>query len=459
MGNWAGKQEKIMAEQYRVVISGRTLSGEPLAGIRGEVGRVFRLQGEQLDRMLCGKPVVVARSVAAEAAEKLLARLHSVDLEARAESLAETAEASPAALAKPENALPPASDELFALVQPVAPVRPAAVGETGQAESSPADTVVCPKCGESQPKRTLCRQCGLDMPRFLAAQEAVEREARETRAAELTARRPGSGASPRASDGSQASLLGLGFSGRLGRLDYFSSSLLSTAFWILMVVLAVAADKNAFAGLGVLISVIYSVRCLALRLHDTGRTGWLALIVVVPVIGALMAFFLLFIRGDDDENEYGEPPMSTGGGRAIFALVTVIAASSLLFRGITESPDKAARFLQALSVGQGKEAPEEAAEDDVPQPGVQARYASNNRIDIYVIAGCTDCEKMSAWLSANGLRPTVYSVDSDQQAAERLHSILGSNGQIQLPVLEVNGKVLSANPDVGEVHRHLRQET
>lgn len=459
MGNWAGNQEKIMAEQYRVVISGRTLSGEPLAGIRGEVGRVFRLQGEQLDRMLCGKPVVVARSLAAEAAEKLLARLHSVDLEARAESLAETAEASPAVAPKPESIVPPVSDELFALVQPVAPTRSVAAAETGQAESSLADAVICPKCGESQPKRTLCRQCGLDMPRYLAAQEAVEREARETRAAELAARRPGSGSSPRSGDGQQAGLLGLGFGGRLGRLDYFSSSLLSTAFWILTVLLAVATGKNAFAGLGFFIAIIYSIRCIALRLHDTGRTGWMALIIIVPLIGMLMAMYLLITRGDDDENEYGDPPMAAGGGRAILALITLIVASSLLFRGITESPDKAARFLHALSVGQGKEAPDELEEDDAAQPAAQARYASNNRIDIYVIAGCTDCEKMRAWLNANGLRPTVYSVDSDQQAAERLHSIIGGSGQIQLPVLEVNGKVLSANPDVGEVHRHLRQET
>lgn len=459
MGNWAGNQEKIMAKQYRVVISGRTLSGEPLVGIRGEVGRVFRLQGEQLDRMLCGKAVVVARSLAAEAAEKLLARLHSVDLEARAESLAEAPQEPPTTPPKPEKVVPPVSDELFALVQPAASATPLITGEASKAEIPPVDTVVCPKCGESQPKRTLCRQCGLDMPRFLAAQEALEREAREARAAELATRRPGSGSTSRAGDGQQAGLLGLGFGGRLGRLDYFSSSLLSTAFWLLTVVLAVATDKNAFAGFGLLLSVIYGVRCIALRLHDTGRTGWLALIIIVPVIGALMAFFLLFIRGDDDDNEYGELPKSTGGGRAIFALVTVIAVSSLLFRGIAESPEKAARFVQALSVGQGKEAPDEAEEDEAPQPGAQVRYASNNRIDIYVIAGCTDCEKMRAWLSANGLRPTVYSVDSDQQAAERLHSILGSSGQIQLPVLEVNGKVLSANPDVGEVHRHLRQET
>ena len=67
---------------------------------------------------------------------------------------------------------------------------------------------------------------------------------------------------------------------------------------------------------------------------------------------------------------------------------------------------------------------------------------------------------MRAWLDANRLSYTLYAVDSDNSAAERLHSIIAGDGQarINLPVLEVNGKVLPGNPDIGEVHRLLRQE-
>lgn len=51
----------------------------------------------------------------------------------------------------------------------------------------------------------------------------------------------------------------------------------------------------------------------------------------------------------------------------------------------------------------------------------------------------------------------VYNVDSDPQAAERLHGILGGGAQhVMLPVLQVNGEVLPGNPDISIVHRHLR---
>lgn len=464
-----------MTQQYRVVISGRTISGAPLADIRAEVGQVFRLQGEQLDGMLSGRPVVVSRSCSVAAAEKLHGRLTALDLEARIEALAAAAAPAPqpAPPAKVAPALAGGGDELFALAGPgaVAPLAapslaavpvmaaPAAGTATAGQAAIPAE-VVCPKCGEAQPKRTLCRQCGLDMPRYLAAQEAAEREAREERTADLAARRPSPGAAPRGMGDRPAGVLGIGFSGRLGRLDYLAGSLFSSTIWLLLVLLAVTTGKMAFAGLGMLLSVIYGLRCIVLRLHDTGRTGWLALVVLVPVLGALMALALLFIGGDQDDNEHGPLPPEGGGRRALLVLVSLFVVGGLSFRSIGQHPEKALRFIEAMNAGQAKA----VAGDDGPEAaGAQGtvRYASNNRIDIYVMAGCGACDDMRTWLTANGLRYTAYAVDSDQHAAERLQSIVAGDGQgrIMLPVLEINGKVLPGNPPIGDLHRYLRQES
>jgi uncharacterized membrane protein YhaH (DUF805 family)/glutaredoxin len=466
-----------MTQQYRVVLSGRTLSGGALADIKVNVGREFRLQGEQLDRMLSGKPVVVARSATAEAAEKLASRLRSVDLQASIEPLpvavAPTPVAAPPerppelppvspAAPLPPSALAATSDELFALSAPRPVAETSAAPAGGQDEVVPAAVaggeVVCPKCGAAQPKRTLCRQCGLDMPRFLAAQAAADAQAREERAAELAARRSTPGSARPASGAAQAAVIGIGFAGRLGRLDYFAGSLVSSALWLVFVVLAVYVGKPAFVGFGLFLSVIYSLRCIALRLHDTGRTGWLALVALVPLLGALMALVLLFIGGDADENDHGMVPVG-GGARVLMALLALAVLSGLTFRGIGQNPEMAGRFLQAMRVGQGDAVAAEA-DEDAAEPEAPVNYARNNRIDIYVIAGCTDCERMRAWLDGNRLSYTLYAVDSDNGAAERLHSIIAGDGQarINLPVLEVNGKVLPGNPDIGEVHRLLRQE-
>jgi glutaredoxin len=167
---------------------------------------------------------------------------------------------------------------------------------------------------------------------------------------------------------------------------------------------------------------------------------------------------LLFIGGDADENDHGMVPAG-GGARVMMALLALAVLSGLTFRGIGQNPEMTGRFLQAMRVGQGDAVAAEAEEDSV-EPGAPVNYARNNRIDIYVIAGCPDCERMRAWLDANRLAYTLYAVDSDNGAAERLHSIIAGDGQarINLPVLEVNGKVLPGNPDIGEVHRLLRQE-
>lgn len=468
-----------MTQQFRVIISGRTLSGAPLESIKAEAGRVFRLEGEQLAQMFSGKAVVVSRQASPEKADKLLARLRSLDLEAYLEPLADVA--APAAVAPQPAPGAAASDELFALAAPpvAAPpvaVPPVAVPPATEPPGSPAAPVLetaplaldtemlCPKCGEGQPKRTLCRRCGIDMPRYLEAQANADIEARAARAAEIVARR--SAPAPLRKDGGewQAAVLGLGFSGRLGCLDYFAGTLLCVLVWLLFIWLAVASGKMAFAGLGIFLSSLYYLRCLALRLHDTDRTGWLSLVALVPILGALMMFVLLFIRGDDDENDYGMPPAMAGGGRAIAALAVLLLACGLTYRNITQSPEKALLYLAAVSFGQGQAQAADAADDapEAVEPQASARYASNNRIDIYLTAGCDDCLRMRAWLDANRLRYTVYAVDSNEQAAERLHSIIAGNGggdaRIQLPVLEVNGKVLPGNPDVGAVHRQLRQE-
>ncbi|HJV93787.1 MAG TPA: DUF805 domain-containing protein, partial [Azonexus sp.] len=277
-----------MTQQFRVAISGRTISGAPLADIKDAVGRVFKLQGEALERMVSGKAMIVARACDKAAAEKLLARLQALDLEARIDALPAVAPAPEAIPPAPPEKVEAKPDELFALAGPAvsAPIASPAVGGEALAPApAVAAEVVCPKCGAAQPKRTLCRQCGLDMPRYLAAQEAAEREARAEREAERESRRQSPGGAWRGSGEQPAGVLGLGFSGRLGRLDYFSASLLSTTLWLLFVLAAVATGKTALAGLGLFLSAIYGIRCIVLRLHDTGKTGWLALIVLVPVLG------------------------------------------------------------------------------------------------------------------------------------------------------------------------------
>lgn len=51
-------------------------------------------------------------------------------------------------------------------------------------------------------------------------------------------------------------------------------------------------------GLGVLVR----------RLHDTGHSGWLCLLALIPCIGGLILFVWLVTAGDSGDNDYGPDP-------------------------------------------------------------------------------------------------------------------------------------------------------
>lgn len=41
------------------------------------------------------------------------------------------------------------------------------------------------------------------------------------------------------------------------------------------------------------------------RLHDIGRSGWLFLLILIPVLGLICLFFLMFLKGDIKDNNWG----------------------------------------------------------------------------------------------------------------------------------------------------------
>jgi uncharacterized membrane protein YhaH (DUF805 family) len=46
----------------------------------------------------------------------------------------------------------------------------------------------------------------------------------------------------------------------------------------------------------------------ARRLHDVGRSGWMLLILIIPVIGALILVVAYFIRDSEPDNTNGPSP-------------------------------------------------------------------------------------------------------------------------------------------------------
>jgi uncharacterized membrane protein YhaH (DUF805 family) len=100
------------------------------------------------------------------------------------------------------------------------------------------------------------------------------------------------------------------FKGRSQRKEYWMFTLFNLlAFFVLSVAGGMLGDQaellTGIYSLGVLLpSVAVTVR----RLHDIGRSGWWALLMVVPVVGALILVIFALQDSQAEENEYGPNP-------------------------------------------------------------------------------------------------------------------------------------------------------
>jgi uncharacterized membrane protein YhaH (DUF805 family) len=110
-------------------------------------------------------------------------------------------------------------------------------------------------------------------------------------------------------------------SGRRNRKSFFFYSLLS---WLILGVawgIAVAGTATGSDGGSMLpfwVAVIVSVGFVistwivgAQRCRDFGWTGWSILITLIPVVGWIFPFAMLFVPGTPGPNRYGPDPLAS----------------------------------------------------------------------------------------------------------------------------------------------------
>jgi len=132
----------------------------------------------------------------------------------------------------------------------------------------------------------------------------------------------------------------LSLNGRIGRLRYFAytlglTMLMYVALAPLLVLTAKYGDASAPGGANMAVVVIASLLMLALyivvlvmmvgfivrRLNDLGKTGWLALLFLLPVANLVLWIYLQFFRGHEAPNQYGPAPVANSGGVVAVAII------------------------------------------------------------------------------------------------------------------------------------------
>jgi uncharacterized membrane protein YhaH (DUF805 family) len=104
------------------------------------------------------------------------------------------------------------------------------------------------------------------------------------------------------------------FTGRARRREYWLFALFNLLIFVVLVVIDAKGGMMNPMGLGVL-SGLYSlavfVPSLAVavrRLHDTDRSGWWLLILLIPLIGAIVFLVFMLLDSQPDENRHGPSP-------------------------------------------------------------------------------------------------------------------------------------------------------
>jgi uncharacterized membrane protein YhaH (DUF805 family) len=102
------------------------------------------------------------------------------------------------------------------------------------------------------------------------------------------------------------------FSGRSSRSDYW----LFTLFYLIFSAVCWVLDGVMGNYVALVFSLVHIIPGLAVqvrRLHDTDRTGWWALIMLIPVVGFIILLVFLCQKSDEGANRFGPNPHPYGG--------------------------------------------------------------------------------------------------------------------------------------------------
>ena len=152
---------------------------------------------------------------------------------------------------------------------------------------------------------------------------------------------PGADVAVATNDSYQPKFMSL--SGRIGRMRYFVYATGLTLLFYLVLGVGAAILLPAFAGggesaMGIVAIVLAMVGLAAFigmlimtwgymvrRLNDINASGWLSLLMLVPLANFILGLILLFKKGTDGGNDYGAAPVSNSGGvKAAFAIMLLL---------------------------------------------------------------------------------------------------------------------------------------
>ncbi|MBL4673140.1 MAG: DUF805 domain-containing protein [Arenicella sp.] len=127
--------------------------------------------------------------------------------------------------------------------------------------------------------------------------------------------------------------------GRIGRLRYLAYGLIinlcfvPAALLILAIGAATTGDSGQpsfivwiLAGIAYIALIVFSFVLAKRRLNDLNQSGWLSLLLLIPLVNLGVILWLIFAPGKKEQNSYGPYPIKNPGGIVALALILPLIA-------------------------------------------------------------------------------------------------------------------------------------
>ncbi len=120
--------------------------------------------------------------------------------------------------------------------------------------------------------------------------------------------------------------------GRIGRVRYIAYAMGMTIIFglviaVVMGLLTMLSPSLALVGMVLYIPMLVLGVMLAIRrFHDLGKSGWYALLIIIPIVNFFISLWLIFGAGSPAANQYGLPPAKNTKGVILLACLTPVVS-------------------------------------------------------------------------------------------------------------------------------------
>lgn len=223
--------------------------------------------------------------------------------------------------------------------------------------------------------------------------------------------------------------------GRIGRLRYLAySSGIGLLSWLVIAALMVpmmmgfaGGSTMMSLGIGLLIFLAYipilvfSFAYAVRRLNDLNQSGWLSLLLLVPLVNLGLALYLMIGRGTDGANKYGLPPPPNNAGVIIVGCVLPLIATIGILAAVAIPAYQSYVTRAALQQGNYSVGPDSDASDASVEQSESGETQATTDADV-------SGESATAEESATEESATDQSVTEESASEESAAEETGSDG-------------------------------